>query len=308
MPDLITKDMFKRIEVDRIQAEGIVRPSSSLLKDAWRRLKQNKLSMIGLFIILLMIFMAMVGPHMVPYTNAGQVLVDQNQAPSSEHWFGTDHLGRDVFVRCWYGGRTSLLIGFFAAMIDLVIGVIYGGISGYSSRKVDQIMMRIVDVLYALPYLLVVILIMVVMERQGILTIIIAITATGWVGMARLVRGQILQLKEMEFVLAARTLGASTKRLLAKHLIPNSSGTIIVNLTLTIPSAIFAEAFLSFIGLGVSPPDTSWGSMINDGVSVMLTGYWWRLIFPAVLISLTMFAFNVFGDGLRDALDPKLRN
>ncbi len=168
-------------------------------------------------------------------------------------------------------------------------------------------MMRIVDVLYALPYLLVVILIMVAIDKQGILTIVLAIAATGWVGMARLVRGQVLQLKEMEFVLAARTLGASTKRLLAKHLIPNTLGLIIVNLTLTIPTAIFAEAFLSFIGIGIAPPNTSWGLMINDGVSVILTGYWWRLVFPAILISVTMFAFNVFGDGLRDALDPRSR-
>ncbi|MGD9677563.1 MAG: ABC transporter permease [Vulcanibacillus sp.] len=302
----ITNDMFKRIE-DVKQTEIIARPSTSLIRDGWRRLKENKLAMIGLLVILFMIFMALFGPYMLPYSYEGQVLDDRNLGVSSEHWFGTDDLGRDMFVRCWYGARTSLLIGFIAAFIDLFIGVVYGGISGYSSRKVDQIMMRIIDVLYALPYLLVVILIMVVMDRQGIITIVIALAATGWVGMARLVRGQILQLKEMEFVLAAKTLGASTKRLLAKHLIPNSSGPIIVNLTLTIPSAIFAEAFLSFIGLGVSPPKTSWGSLINDGVGVMMSGYWWRLIFPAMLISLTMFAFNVFGDGLRDALDPKLR-
>ncbi len=303
----ITREMFNKHTVDRSEAETISRPSTNLFKDAFRRLRENKLSMIGFYIMLFMIFMSIAGPMMTSFGYRDIALINRDLAPSLEHLFGTDHLGRDVWARCWQGGRTSLLIGFFAAGIDLVIGVIYGGISGYGSRRVDQIMMRIVDVLYALPYLLVVVLIMVAIDKQGILTIVLAIAATGWVGMARLVRGQILQLKEMEFVLAARTLGASTTRLLAKHLIPNTSGMIIVNLTLTIPAAIFAEAFLSFIGIGIAPPDTSWGLMINDGVAVMLTGYWWQLVFPAVLISVTMFAFNVFGDGLRDALDPKLR-
>lgn len=306
MPN-ITKEMFKRIDVDNKQAEEIARPSTNFMQDAWRRLKSNKLSMLGLYLIAFIVFMALVGPYMLPYDFDDQNRSAQNLPVSSEHWFGTDDLGRDIFVRCWHGGRTSLLIGVVAAFADLIIGVIYGGISGYRGGKIDQIMMRIVDVLYALPYLLVVILIMVVMDKQGIITIIVALVATGWVGMARLVRGQILQVKEMEFVLAAKTLGANTKRLLLRHLVPNSSGPIIVNLTLTVPTAIFSEAFLSFIGLGVAPPDTSWGSMINDGVAIMLSGYWWRLVFPAILISVTMFAFNVFGDGLRDALDPKLR-
>lgn len=303
----ITNDMFTRIEVNKKQAEEIARPSTNFMQDAWRRLKSNKLSMIGLLLIGIIVLMALIGPYMVPYGYENQVLSDQNQGISNEHWFGTDDLGRDIFVRCWYGGRTSLLIGVIAALADLIIGIIYGGISGYKGGKTDQIMMRIVDVLYALPYLLVVILIMVLMDTQGIITIIVALVATGWVSMARIVRGQILQVKEMEYVLAAKTLGANTKRLLLKHLVPNSSGPIIVNLTLTVPSAIFAEAFLSFIGLGVAPPKTSWGSMINDGVAVMLSGYWWRLVFPAILISVAMFAFNVFGDGLRDALDPKMR-
>ncbi len=303
----ITRDKFKPYHADKAEAETISRPSTSLLKDAFRRLRENKLSMIGFYLIIFMVLMSIFGPYMTEFSYRQIYLSDQNLGPSLEHWFGTDHLGRDIWARSWEGGRTSLLIGFFAATIDLVVGVIYGAVSGYSSRRVDQIMMRIVDVLYALPYLLVVILIMVAIDKQGILTIVLAIAATGWVGMARLVRGQVLQLKEMEFVLAARTLGASARRLLSKHLIPNTLGLIIVNLTLTIPSAIFAEAFLSFIGIGIAPPDTSWGLMINDGVAVMLTGYWWRLVFPAILISITMFAFNVFGDGLRDALDPRSR-
>lgn len=305
MPE-IKKEMFRRIEVDQSEAEVIARPSINFWQDAWRRLKLNKLAMVGLGIIILLVTMALVGPYLVPYSYDDQVLADQNQKLSSAHWFGTDDLGRDVFARVWYGGRISLFIAIMAALIDLIIGVIYGGLSGYNGGKVDQIMMRIVDVLYGLPYLIVVILLMVVMDA-GLLTIIVALVATGWIGMARLVRGQILQIKEMEFVLAARTLGADTKRLLSKHLIPNTMGPIIVNMTLTVPTAIFVEAFLSFIGLGVQAPLSSWGTMVNEGVAVMLSGYWWRLAFPAFMISLTMFAFNVFGDGLRDALDPKLR-
>jgi len=250
--------------------------------------------------------MALFGSQFVPYSYEQQELANQNKGLTGEHWFGTDDLGRDMFARVWFGGRISLFIGLMAALIDLLIGVIYGGISGYVGGKADQIMMRIVDVLYGLPYLIVVILLMVVME-PGLLTIITALVATGWIGMARLVRGQILQLKEMEFVLAARTLGADIKRLLFRHLIPNTMGPIIVNMTFTVPVAIYVEAFLSFIGLGVQSPLASWGTMVNDGVRVLLSGYWWRLAFPAFLISLTMFAFNIFGDGLRDALDPKLR-
>ncbi len=302
----ITKEMFKRIDVDRSQAEVIARPSISYWKDAWRRLKKNKLATFGMVLVIVLTMLSLFAPFLVPYSYEDQVLEDQNKEMSSAHWFGTDDLGRDMFARIWFGGRISLFIGFTAAIIDLLIGVIYGGISGFKGGKVDQIMMRIVDVLYGLPYLIVVILLLVVMER-GLFTIVVALIATGWIGMARLVRGQILQIKEMEFVLAARTLGADIKRLLFKHLIPNTMGPIIVSMTLTVPGAIFAEAFLSFIGLGVQAPLASWGTMVNDGVKVLLSGYWWRLFFPAIMISLTMFAFNVFGDGLRDALDPRLR-
>lgn len=302
----LTKNSFKPVEIDRSQSEEITRPSISFWKDAWRRLKKNKLAMLGLWLIVFLIIMVIVGPYMTPYTYDQQDLTNTNQGLSSEHWFGTDNLGRDVFTRVWAGGRISLFIGIMAALIDLMIGVVYGGISGFKGGKVDQIMMRIVDVLWSIPYLVLVILLMVVME-PGLTTIIVALVATGWTGMARLVRGQILQIKQMEFVLAARTLGAGTTRLLFKHLIPNSMGPIIVNMTLTVPSAIFAEAFLSFIGLGVQPPLASWGTMVSDSIVTINSGYWWRLVFPSFFISLTMFSFNVFGDGLRDALDPKLR-
>ena len=302
----ITKDSFKRIMIDKSQSEEIARPSIGYWQDAWRRLKQNKLAMMGLWLIIILSLMAIFGPLMTPYSHETQNLKNTNQGLSAEHWFGTDDLGRDVFTRVWVGGRISLFIGLTAALIDLIIGVMYGGISGYKGGKVDQIMMRIVDVLWGLPYLIVVILLMVVME-PGLTSIIIALVATGWLGMARLVRGQILQIKRMEFILAAKTLGANTTRLLFKHLIPNTMGPIIVNMTLTVPGAIFAEAFLSFIGLGVQAPLASWGTMVNEGIVTMISGYWWRLVFPGFFISLTMFAFNVFGDGLRDALDPRLR-
>lgn len=295
------------------QANVIARPSLSNGQQVVRKLLKNKLAMLGLFIILALVGMAIIGPNLVPYSYSDQSLLTKNQEISAEHWFGTDELGRDMFARTWYGARISLTIGIVAALIDLVIGVTVGGIAGYMAGRgkrgdrIDTIIMRIIEVLYGLPYLLVVILLMVVME-PGMLTIIIALSATGWVGMARLVRGQILQLKNQEFILAAQVLGAKFSRILLKHLIPNTFGVIIVNLTFTIPSAIFAESFLSFLGLGVQAPVASWGTMTNDGLGVILTGDWWRLFFPALMISLTMFAFNVFGDGLQDALDPRLRD
>ncbi|MED1917807.1 ABC transporter permease [Bacillus thuringiensis] len=295
------------------QANVIARPSLSNGQQVIRKLLKNKLAMLGLFIILALVGMAIIGPNLVSYSYSDQSLLTKNQEISAEHWFGTDELGRDMFARTWYGARISLTIGIVAAFIDLVIGVTVGGIAGYMAGRgkrgdrIDTIIMRIIEVLYGLPYLLVVILLMVVME-PGMLTIIIALSATGWVGMARLVRGQILQLKNQEFILAAQVLGAKFSRILLKHLIPNTFGVIIVNLTFTIPSAIFAESFLSFLGLGVQAPVASWGTMTNDGLGVILTGDWWRLFFPALMISLTMFAFNVFGDGLQDALDPRLRD
>nr|WP_275296693.1 ABC transporter permease [Brevibacillus choshinensis] len=295
------------------QAQVISRPSLSFGQQVIRKLVKNKLAMLGLVIIVALVAMAIIGPNLVPYSYSDQSLLTKNQELSSEHWFGTDELGRDMFARTWYGARISLTIGVVAALIDLIIGVAVGGIAGYMAgrgkrgERIDTIIMRVIEILYGLPYLLVVILLMVVME-PGLLTIIIALSATGWVGMARLVRGQILQLKNQEFILAAQVLGAKFSRILLKHLIPNTFGVIIVNLTFTIPSAIFAESFLSFLGLGVQAPVASWGTMTNDGLGVILTGDWWRLFFPALMISLTMFAFNVFGDGLQDALDPRLRD
>lgn len=286
--------------------ETISRPALSYWKDAWLRLLQNKLAMGGLVFLLLLILMAVFGPFLSLHSATAQHLLRQNLPPSHEYWFGTDDLGRDVFARTWYGARISLFVGVVAALVDLLIGVAYGGIAGYKGGKTDGIMMRIIEILYGLPYLLVVILLMVVMG-PGLFTIIVALTATGWTGMARIVRGQVLQLKNYEFVTASQSFGSGTWRIVRKNLLPNTMGPIIVQMTLTVPNAIFSEAFLSFLGLGVQSPHASWGVMANDALSTIITGEWWRLFFPALFISLTMFAFNVLGDGLQDALDPKLR-
>ena len=273
--------------------------------ESWFRLKLNKASMLGLYILSFLFFMAIVGPFLTPYTYYETHLHLKNLPPSTQFWFGTDELGRDLFTRVWWGARISLLVGIVASFIDLVIGVFYGSLAGSIGGKVEELMMRIADILYSIPYLLVVILLMVVIG-SGITTIILALTITGWISMARIVRGQILQLRELDFVKAAQSLGASRVRILIRHLIPNALGPIIVTVTLTIPTAIFAEAFLSFLGLGVQAPIASWGTMANDGLPA-LRYYPWRLFFPAGFISLTMLSFNLLGDGLRDAFDPRLR-
>lgn len=302
----VRDEWFRPLEKDRDEKEAVVRPSLSYWKDAWRRLKKNKLAMTGLVFLVLLAVMAIFGPIFSPHSVTQQDLPNQNLAPSAEHWFGTDEAGRDVFTRTWYGARISLFVGLMAALIDFTIGIIYGGIAGYKGGRTDSLMMRVVEILYGLPYLLVVILLLVVMG-PSLTTIIIALTITGWVGMARIVRGQVLQVKNYEFVTASKSFGAKTSRIIRKNLIPNAMGPIIVQVTLTVPSAIFAEAFLSFLGLGIQAPFASWGVMANDALPVIISGDWWRLFFPALFISLTMFAFNVLGDGLQDALDPKMR-
>jgi dipeptide transport system permease protein len=302
----IPEDWFRPIEKDLNKAEEVARPSLSFYKDAWLRLKQNRLAITGLFFLIVLILAAVFAPIFSPYSISEGALRNQNLAPSAAHWFGTDNLGRDVFTRLWHGARVSLFVGVAAALIDFFIGIIYGGVAGYKGGRTDSVMMRIIEVLYGLPHLLVVILLLVVMG-PSLFTIIVALTITGWIGMARIVRGQVMQLRNHEYVLASKTLGASTGRIIRKNLLPNTMGPIIVQITLTVPSAIFAEAFLSFLGLGIQAPNASWGSMANDGLSAILSGDWWLLFFPALFISLTMFAFNVLGDGLRDAFDPKLR-
>ena len=280
-------------------------PSYNYWQESWQRLKSNRIAMVGLCALSFLIFFAIVGPFLTPYTYYETHLHLKNQPPSTQFWFGTDELGRDLFTRVWWGARISLLVGISASLIDLIIGVFYGSLAASLGGKMEELMMRIADILYSIPYLLVVILLMVVIG-PGITTIIIALTITGWISMARIVRGQILQLKQFDFIKAAQAMGASRFRILSRHFIPNVIGPIIVTLTLTIPTAIFAEAFLSFLGLGVQAPIASWGTMANDGLPA-LRYYPWRLFFPAGFISLTMLSFNLLGDGLRDAFDPRLR-
>ena len=274
-------------------------------QDAWLRLKKDKMAMAGLCFIVFLMLLALIGPMFSSIGYADQDFNNVNAGPSYEHWFGTDSLGRDLFIRVLYGARISLSIGLIASLINLVIGVLYGGISGLMGGKVDRIMMNIVDVLYSVPTLLYVILLMVVF-KPGLLNIFIALGISYWLQMARIVRGQVLSIKEQEFVLAAISMGASKWRLLTKHLIPNAVGAIVVSWSLSIPDAIFTEAFLSFIGLGVSAPMASWGVLASEGINSM-RGYPFQLFFPAAAISLTMLAFNFLSDGLRDALDPKMR-
>ncbi|MCA1039530.1 ABC transporter permease [Bacillus infantis] len=301
----LSKDKFRVVGTQENDAEKISKPSLSFWKDVTLRFRKNKLAMFGIVLLAILVFMAIFGPYMTPYDYASNDLGNKNQSPSSEHWFGTDDLGRDVFARTWEGARISLFIGLAAALIDLFIGVLWGGIAGFKGGRTDEYMMRAADVLYGIPYLLLVILLMVVLG-QSVGTMILAMTITGWINMSRIVRGQVLSLKNQEYVLASRTLGANVSRIMFKHLIPNTMGPILVTMTLTVPSAIFTEAFLSYLGLGLTPPVASWGTMANDGLPA-LRYYPWRLFFPATFICLTIFAFNVIGDGLRDALDPRLR-
>lgn len=307
----LNEDMFSPAIKDEKDADKIHRPSIKYWPDVWRRLKQNKLAMTGLALIIIMIIMAAFGPKINGFKYYEQDYSKINIKPNSTHWFGTDELGRDLFTRTWYGARYSLFIGVAAAFIDFMIGVLYGGISGMASRKVDAVMMRIAEIIYSIPYLLVVILLSVVFSKAGagssMFVLILAMTLTSWVPMAILVRGQVLQLKESEYVLAAESLGASKGWILKKHIIPNTLGPILVNVTLTIPRSIFAEATLSFLGLGLQPPKSSLGSLANDGLVGLAVGNAYQIFIPAIFISVIMFAFNVLGDGLRDALDPRLR-
>lgn len=286
-------------------AESAARPGTSYWQDAWRRLKQNKLAMFGLYTAIFIIFIAIAGPWLSPFSYSDQNLLQANRPPNAEHWFGTDNLGRDIYIRVLYGARISLAIGIVASLINLTIGVIYGGIAGFFGGRVDRVMMGIVDVLYGIPVLLYVILLMVIL-KPGLTNIFIALGIAYWLGMARIVRGQILSLKQQEYVLAARTVGAGHWRILFRHLLPNSLGPVIITMTLAIPEAIFTEAFLSFIGLGVAAPMASWGVLSAEGVT-SLRSYPFQLFFPAMAISITMLAFNFLGDGLRDALDPRER-
>ncbi len=301
----IKREDFEVVGINVKSAEAIVRPNLSFAQDAWRRFKKNKIALASAVILLIIALLAIFAPMLSPHDFAGKDIPNKNKLYLPGHFFGTDHMGRDLWTRVWIGARVSLTIGIVGAFIVLVIGTIYGGVSGYLGGTVDIVMMRIAEVISSIPYMLVVIMFSLILKR-GIVSIIIAVCISSWVNTARLVRGQILQLKEQDFVLAAKALGAPPMRIIFKHLIPNVIGILIVTATLEIPLLIFAEAFLSFVGIGLLPPNPSWGILLADAQK-QLEFYPYQLFYPAIALALTMLSFNLMGDGLRDALDPRLR-
>lgn len=276
---------------------------SSLARDAWIRLRQNKLAATGGLTLIFIVLICIFTPLIAPYGYEEQNLALGASAPSLQHWLGTDVFGRDLLTRIMYGGRISIAVGLIATFVALIIGVTWGAVAGYAGGRLDAVMMRLVDILYALPFMIFVVLLMVIFGRN-LLLMFLAIGAVEWLTMARIVRGQIQTLKQQEFVEAAVSLGLSRWTIIRKHLIPNAIGPVIVYTTLTIPSVMLLEAFLSFLGLGIQPPQSSWGLLISHGVETM-EEYPWLLIFPGLIFSITLFALNFLGDGLRDALDVR---
>jgi oligopeptide transport system permease protein len=308
---------------------------TSLGRDAWKRLLKNKLAVFGLIVLGIMVVAVIVGPPIIRWTTgltadyipANADLI-KSFPPSSSHWMGTDEAGRDLLARVLQGGRISLMVGIISTIVSLIVGVSYGAIAGYLGGRIDNIMMRIVDIIYAIPYILIVIVLLSVFGgpntptwitwlstkiggtgNQGLSQIFLLFLALGlvsWLTMARVVRGQVLSLKNQEFVMAAKATGVSTFGIIFRHLVPNTLGPVIVYATLTVPSVMLTEAFLSFLGLGVQAPYASWGSLASDGIKNIAI-FPWQLIFPGVTMALTLFSLNFLGDGLRDALDPQTR-
>ena len=287
----------------RLEREQVGSDARSLGRDAWERLCANRMARIGGGLFIGIALLCLIGPFFVPHSHETTQLAYGAQAPSWTHWFGTDELGRDILVRTLIGGRISIGVGFAATVVALLIGVVYGMIAGYNGGRIEATMMRFVDTLYALPFTIMVILLTVLLGRS-ILLIFLAIGAVEWLTMARIVRGQTKALRKQTFIDAAIVGGVPTRRILGRHILPNLLSPVIVFTTLTIPAVILLESVISFLGLGVQPPMSSWGMLINEG-AVKLDIYPWMLIFPALFFSLTIFAFNFVGDGLRDALDPK---
>jgi len=294
MPTILPSEPIPDVPIELEQG-------SSLWRDAWHRLSKNKIAVFGGVTLIVLTIACIFGPLISSYSYEDQDLYLGASAPSAEHWLGTDTLGRDLFVRLLVGGRISIGVGLCATLVALTIGVIYGATAGFFGGKIDAFMMRIVDIMYALPFTIFVILLMVFFGRNIVL-LFVAIGAVEWLTMARIVRGQIMSIKSMEFIEAARSIGLGKRRIIFRHMIPNVLGPIIVYTTLTIPAVMLLEAFLSFLGLGVQPPLSSWGVLIKDGAEKM-EEFWWLLLFPGSVFSLTLFSLNFLGDGLRDALD-----
>lgn len=291
------------IVIPAVAPEIEIEQGTSLWRDAWRRLAKNKMAIVSLIVLVLLALVCFLVPFFLRQSYETQDLQLGAVPPNAQHWLGTDTLGRDLFVRVLYGGRVSLTVGLCATAVALTIGVLYGTISGFFGGKIDILMMRIVDIIFALPFTVFVILLTVFFGRKFVL-LFVAIGAVQWLMMARIVRGQVLSLRRMEFIEAAEALGLSKARIIFRHMIPNALGPIIVYATLTVPAVMLLEAFLSFLGLGVQPPMSSWGVLIKEGADSM-EEYPWLLIYPGLILALTLFSLNFLGDGLRDALDPR---
>ncbi len=285
--------------------EVVMRESITYWADAWRRLKKNKVALGALCLLIGMVIMVIIGPYLNEFTVTSINPDAKNESPNSIYWFGTDNMGRDIFTRVWEAGRVSLAIGVIGAAINITVGLIYGGVSGYLGGMIDNLMMRVVDFIGCVPKMIVIILVSLLLE-PSIGSLIFALTLTGWTGTARMIRGRVLQEKQNDYVSASVALGAPASYVIRTHMIPNVMSQLIVSTTLAIPGLIFAEAFLSFIGLGVASPNTSWGALCSAAQQNLLF-YPYQLVFPTLMISLTMLSFNLLGDGLRDALDPRLR-
>lgn len=306
MNKLKVKDKrFELVDSSTLDSDLVVRPNISYWQDAWRRLKKNPVAMGALCILFVIISMAIFMPIIRNLDYQTVVTEKKNLSPSSEFWWGTDAMGRDLFTRVWIGTRISISVALIATVIDIVVGCLYGGIAAYLGGIVDEIMMRIVEVLNSIPYLIITLLILVVLGN-GYFQLMLALCLTAWTSTARMIRGQILQLRESEYVLAAEALGASPMRIILKHLLPNTIGLIILDVASTIPSVIVSETILSFLGLGLNIPAFSLGSLLSAGQQAMAF-YPYQLLFPTIILCLLILSFNVLGDGLRDALDPKLR-
>lgn len=299
----IPDTLFEKLDDSEKNNEFIALKSKTYFQDAWNHFKKNKLALVSLVFLLIMVLLAVFVPMLSPYTYNGQDLAMKNAMPGLDHLLGTDKFGRDILVRLMYGARISLSVGFVVAMINLCIGVVYGGLCGYFGGKLDMILMRIADIIYSIPNMLYVIMVMLIFGAN-IFSVLLAISISGWIGMARQVRAQVMSLKEREYVQAAKVMGAGHRRILFKHLITNSMGPIIVNTTLMVPEAIFTEAFLAFVGVGISLPQSSWGTMANEARS-LIQSYPIQLLWPVLAISLTMLSLNFIGDGLNEALDPR---
>lgn len=317
-------ELFRPLDRKTVNMQEEAGTSLPFRETAWQRLRRNRAAVFGMCVIGVVLLLAVFGPLVSPYSYSGLVRGDESQWPSWKHLMGTDALGRDLFVRVLYGARISLSVGLAAALINLTIGVLYGGISGYFGGRTDNIMMRVVDILYSIPPILYIILLSVTLKNSlnewfklpvlsmfraagpALVSTYIAVGLAYWVDMARIVRGQVLSLKEQEYVAAARVLGAGSFRIILRHLVPNCAGAVLVTTMLQIPTAIFTEAFLSFIGLGVDAPMASWGSLASDAAG-SIRSYPYLLLFPSLAICITVLAFNLLGDGLRDALDPGMK-